>query len=401
MIQDVCGSRVDPSELRSPAFGLDPHPVYARLRRTDPVHWNPLVRAWFVTRHADVVELLGEPWLTSRDSAAVVAAADPAVRAEVASVERFFGRWPVFTDPPRHGELRSLLRPAFARSVVEESAGRVAGHAVRAVTALVGASTPLDVVRDLAEPYALAVTADFLGFAPTDLEALRGWSTGLMAYLHTSPVDLALLLATARTIDGFTAHVRDEVLPAGRGPVAAALRRARADGDITDTTAAALMAQLLTGGVAPVATTIAAAVVQLRSGVDRGGSSTEDVVAEALRRSTPFHHAPRTVARDTTWRGHRFQAGQRVALVLASANRDPAVHTDPDSFVAGRGTGHVAFGRGAHHCLGAHLARRSVEALLRAVDAHAPGLRVDAGGVRMSPAAGATVFDRVPVERVR
>jgi cytochrome P450 len=165
----------------------------------------------------------------------------------------------------------------------------------------------------------------------------------------------------------------------------------------------ALFAQLLTGGVEPTATAAAYGLGLLVNqpeqwrAVHRGEVGYAAAVDEVLRLASPFHFAPRTARRDFEIRGARIAAGQRVVLVLAAANRDPAAFPGPDAFDVRRAAPkHLAFGRGAHFCLGATLARQAVEALARAMHERHPGLRPGPVLIRRRAAFGVTSLAEVP-----
>ena len=113
---------------------------------------------------------------------------------------------------------------------------------------------------------------------------------------------------------------------------------------------------------------------QLRALV-RDPSGIPTAIEEMLRWVSPIQNMARTAARDVELRGQHIQAGQKVLLLYPSANRDAAVFSDPDCFDAGRTPNdHVAFGIGAHYCLGANLARLELRVLFEEVVRRAPEL---------------------------
>jgi len=103
-------------------------------------------------------------------------------------------------------------------------------------------------------------------------------------------------------------------------------------------------------------------------------------VEEILRYVTPIVCFRRTARRDTTVRGQRIAAGERVLMLYQSANRDEAVFTDPDGFDVTRDPNpHLAFGIGAHFCLGANLARLELRIMVEELVARFPDMRVAPG----------------------
>ena len=390
---------IDPESFRDPAVALDPYPLYARLRAADPVHWNEASRAWFVTRYEDVAALLTDRRLGARTSSVVLSAVPVDSRADVEAMEHFLGRWMVFADAPYQTRVRRAVAPAFAPPAVAELTPLLRRRAAEHVSRFaVGGG---DLVADLARPYALAVISDILGCRPDEHDALVSWSETIMEYV-TSPVDPLLAQRARAAVSALRAHVLKVVLPRGEGLVARTLAAATGLGELTEDEAVATFTQLLTGGVEPVGVAVALCVTALHEHEDvlaaaRGGTPAwSRVVEEAFRHDAPFHFAPRRVLEDFALHGRLLRRGQRVALVLASANRDERRFSRPDVFDPRRPeTGHLAFGKGGHYCLGAALARVEAEALVRELDDRLPGLRM-AGPAERAPAFGATVLRTAP-----
>jgi cytochrome P450 len=161
---------------------------------------------------------------------------------------------------------------------------------------------------------------------------------------------------------------------------------------------------LLTGSLEPLSSALGVLLVALhrhpeqRSALRKGILPYATAVEEALRYDSPFHLASRQATADITVGGRAIRRGDRVELVLASANRDERRFTEADEFdIRRKATGpHLAFGRGSHYCLGAALARQEMAALLRALDDQLPTLRIDMPRVSRRPAFGATVLATVP-----
>jgi cytochrome P450 len=117
-----------------------------------------------------------------------------------------------------------------------------------------------------------------------------------------------------------------------------------------------------------------------------------------LRLDTSTHMMARTLIRDVTCHGRTMHAGSKVALILASANRDERRWPDPDGFDIGRDTSdHVAFGVGVHHCLGAALARLESRIALEEMMARLPDFVVDEAGLERVHSGNVRGYSRVPI----
>ncbi|MFB7665938.1 cytochrome P450 [Kitasatospora sp. NPDC056138] len=392
---------VDPAEILHPEVALDPAPFFARLRAYEPVHWNEPTRSWYVTRHADVEALLMESALGARDKTEMLAGMTEDMRAAFAPVERFLGKWLVFADPPYQLKARKALQRAFTPRSLEPFTETIRAHAEAAVGAL--SPGEQDLFRQVARPYALTAVCAFLGILDEEQEDVLRWSDALIGYLSMPVLAKDVALAAGSAVRDLTRYVTGTVLPRGAGPMAALLGSLYADGSLDDEEVTALFAQLLTGGAEPVSTAIAVGMSRLLADPAQHAALRDGVVPyaaaveEAVRHASPFHFAPRTALRDFTYHGHHITKGQRVVLVLAAANRDPEVFTDPDRFDIRRTGGrHVAFGRGGHFCLGAALARMEIEVLFRALDRRHPGLRPGSTPFVREPAFGVTSVSAIP-----
>ncbi|MEV6835797.1 cytochrome P450 [Streptomyces sp. NPDC051133] len=392
---------VSPEEILSAEVAKDPAAFFAGLRTHDPVHWNEPTRSWYVTRHADVEALLLEPALGARDKTEMLASMSEDMRAAFEPVERFLGKWLVFADPPYQLRARKALQRAFTPRSLHPFAATVRAHAEQAVRALRPGEQ--DLFQQVARPYALTTICAFLGIEDAERADVLAWSDALIGYLSMPALRKETALAAGSAVNGLTRYVTGTVLPRAAGPMAALLGDLHAGGELDDVEVTAMFAQLLTGGAEPVATAAAVGMACLLAAPEQHRAlRTGDVpyaaaVEEALRYASPFNFAPRTALRDFGFAGHRITRGQRVVLVLAAADRDPEVFTDPDRFDIRRtGARHVAFGRGGHFCLGAALARMEIEALFRALDERHPGLRGGSPAMVREPAFGVTSVSAIP-----
>jgi cytochrome P450 len=387
-----------PLGFQDPATALDPYPMYARLRDAEPVCWDESVQAWFITRYADVHELLVDRRLGARATGGSVASLPPRARARAEAVERFLGKWMVFSDAPYQARVREIIAPVFSPAAV---AGLDRPLRERALAAAGRFPDGGDLIADLSKPYALAVIGDVLGVTPAELGDLDVQARAVMDYL-SSRADAAVAERAAAAVDALVRYVADTVLPRAEGPVGGRLAGAVRRRAMTVEEAAATFTQLLTGGVEPVSVAIAVCVLTLHaeqrtlSLVRSGEIPWSAAVEEALRYDSPFHFAPRRVLEGFTFRGRPLRRGQRVALVLASANRDERRFAAPQAFDPVRGAGgHLAFGRGGHYCAGAALARAEIRTLMQCLHERLPRLRPAAPAVR-APAFGATVLRSAP-----
>lgn len=387
----------------TPAHRLDPYPMFALLREHSPVHWEEASRSWYVSRYADVAELLLDRRLGAHDDPGWIRELPEHEQAAVVPVEDHLARWPVFSDRPAQAAVRRLVQPALTRGAVGPFADGIRADA-RALADLLPDS-PADLLTGFARPAAVRTVTRLLGAPAQDAgPLLEEWSDRLIAYLGHSGVDVALARAAGPAVAGLTDFVLGELLPAKSTPVAVQLARALDDDLVEPADVVAMVAQLVTGGIEPMATATCVAALHAPPAPPDGRNLytwAEESVTTALRVDPAFHYAPREAKADFDFRGHRFRRGQRVILLLASAGHD--THGLPQRSgcpVTGGGasTGrHLAFGKGRHFCLGAPLAHLHLRVALETLEEAGALDRVDRDGVEREAVLSITSFRRFPL----
>lgn len=370
---------LNPADLLSfdpldPGFTEDPYAHYARLRGEGPAVRSPAGLLIF-TAHEACSAILRDPRF-GHGPADQGNPFDSGAADDEEHIRSFLQ-----LDPPDHTRLRGLVSKAFtARRVqklrprVEEIVGRIVADGV--------ARGSMDVIGDLAYPLPVTVISELLGVPPEDHERFRGWSDALARGLDPDfmlPADQIAAQRTARA--EFRAYfaelaARRRVEPSD--DLLSDLVRLQTEGaDMSDAELRSTCALLLVAGHETTVNLIgngALALLRhpeqlgwLRSHPDQAGAAVE----ELLRFDPPVQLTGRMALEDTEVCGQPVRAGEPVLLLLAAANRDPAVFPDPDRLDLARGTArHLAFGLGIHFCLGAPLARLEAEAAIRELTRH-------------------------------
>ena len=363
-------------DLRSSAVLDDPHPVYNRLRDEAPVHWNASLGGWIVTRHADVRRALLDPRLSVEKMGRFEQRRRGGEgHADIAFLARTLADWMVFTDPPRHRELRRAMQNAFLARDIPVLESSVRGVVDELLEPL-GPEGRMDLVADFAHPLPAIVIAELFGMPREEREQLKRWSDALGRFVlgdvestgHDEKYGAAARAARAMAAR-FHALV-DEHRRAPRDDFTQLLLRDGAhlgDDEIVHTLMFVLFA-----GHETTTNLIASAVLWLVRNPDlmaRLRAEPErvaDAVEELLRMDGPVQMVFRLAREDVEYGGTTIRAGERVLLVLNAANRDPSVFERPDELDIDRGRNrHVSFGPGAHFCLGAPLARLEARVALQ------------------------------------
>lgn len=338
-----------------------PHSAFERLRIHDPVSWVTEADGpgyWAVTRHADVMAVSADP-VTFSSWAGGTDIDDPGP-SSLALVRHLL----VNIDPPAHQRLRRAVEGAFGPEALGRLRARLTAAAAEAVNQAAYGNR-FDVAGVTAHLPIVAL-AEVLGVPEADRWLLGEWA--------------------------------DQIVGGGADPGSARAAMAelfsyaddlRTWPDLNGDERRLFLLQLLVGGVEPsrgLMTGVALALVETPGAHSRlraDPSLVAGAVEEAVRWVSPVLHHRRTATVATDVGGQAVEAGDKVVLWYASANRDRAVFAHPDRFDPGRDPNpHLGFGHGIHTCLGAALARQVARAVTASLVAAAPRLDLDGPVVR-------------------
>lgn len=367
-------------------FRRDPYPLYAALRRDDPVH--RALGMWVLTRHADVVAVLRDrsfgagliPALVERRVERL--GPGSGVTADgVARVARLARTSLVFTDDPDHARLRGLVNREFTAGAVAQLHPRVAGI-VDDLLARAG-DEEMDAVADLAAPLPVRVLADWMALPPDVAGQVGGWTHDIRFLLEPGLMGADDLVRACAVVETFAAALHDLVTERRRAPGDDLLSRlataGTAGGDrLSDEEAVFVAMMCFVAGTETTTSLIANGLLALLRHPDqtdllrRRPDLARGAVDEVLRYDGPLQLTKRVATRDVEIGGTLVRAGDQVLLCLGAANRDPAVFQAPHDLDITRDAGrHLAFGHGMHGCLGGALAELQAEvALTRLIGGH-------------------------------
>lgn len=389
-------------DLSSYAFAKDPHPTYAILRETCPVHRDEDTGSWYVSRFDDVGNLLADERLRCQRVRRSTSGLPPPQRRQTEEIEEFLATWPIFDHTAGHAVIRkavlSSLGPAAIRAL-EPSVVRWTND----IAARVAAAPDGDIVADFARPAALHCLAALLGAPPETVRMLRTMADRLLDYLLLPDGDAD---TAARAHEAMTRMITfaDDALASGGngGLVTSPLARLDQRGQVTRAALVGTIAEFVQGTVEPLTATVCVAVhgiardPALREGLRAGAMDVEAVVEEALRFDPPFQLVQRVPDQPIDIDGRRIDAGSEVFLVIAAANRDGGRWTDAERFDPTRSRRrHITFGLGPHACPGGPLVRLQATAALRAAQTHDLLERFGAQTLDRLPIIDETRFKRV------
>ena len=350
--------------LMQPAVMAFPYPLYQQLREADPVHWDPFLHSWVVTRYADIVTVLSR---LSADRTLTSERLEDMGLGAMSPIIQVMGKQMLFRDPPYHTRLRSLCAAAFSPARVAVLRGHIQDIADTLIDAFIGRGTA-DIVADLASPMPAIVTAEMLGVPVEDHEKLKRWSIDfaeILGNFQHQPDRVARVAASVRDMTGyFRAAIHQQEIDPHDGLIRS-LVEAEVDGArLTEEEIIANSILTMIGGQETSTNLIGSGLLTLLHHPDQMRILENDLslipsaVEELLRFESPIQHTARIAPEDFMLGGKLIRRGQTVVAVLAAGNRDPERFPNPDVLDVKRGDkAHLAFGWAAHFCFGAPLAR--------------------------------------------
>jgi cytochrome P450 len=381
----------DPDEIFAAATLEDPHRLYARLRDATPVARIADTGVHLVTRWALVEEALGrEADFSANLTGLLVRGADR--HPSLFSLEAVGAAQAVIAtaDEPAHSVHRGLLQRRLTPARVARMEASVRGWADGAIAPLVQRGGG-DFVA-VAERVPALVLAHLIGLPESDVEHFRTWSMmgGDMLAGDVADERIRFLAEeTGRMSAYLSDHLaRADVEAAGRpdATLMSLLGRGVADGVIDHETAVGISIILFGAAGESTAALIGSCLLRLArcpALADRLRQDRQLVpqfVEEVVRLDPPFNFHYRAVRRRCRLGGYDLEPGDRLMLVWAAANRDGSVIEDPDTLRLDRRhpKHHMAFGRGGHFCIGAHLARLEARCVVTSALEQAKTIAVDA-----------------------
>jgi cytochrome P450 len=357
--------------LLDPEVLADPYPLYRRLRTEDPVHWDPYLHAWVVTRYADVVDVFQRFSAKRTPSPEKLASLGMERLAPIASV---MVRQMLFLDPPEHTRVRRLAAAAFTPRRVETMRSRIFEIAEQLIETA-AAKGEIDVLEDVANPLPAIVTAEIFGVPVEDYRRLKSWSENFAEMLGNFQHNPGRAAAVLRSLEAMTTYFRDAIRRQAIEPregLVNALTMAELDGDrLSEDEIVANLIVTMVGGMETTTNLIGNGVLALlRHPVEMKRLRDDpalmpSAIEELLRYESPSQHTARLAADDVELGGRLIKRNQAVIAVMGAANRDPERFENPDCLDLGRPDNrHVAFAWAGHFCFGAPLARIEGEAAL-------------------------------------
>ena len=369
--------RIDLLDPGSFANG-QPHDAFRWLREHDPVHWHtePDGPGFFaVTRYEDVRTVGRDPERFSSVPTIMIADPVPGMNFEIDGHQMM-----LMMDPPKHTQYRRLISNEFTPRGARELGPRVRELAGQIVDAVIERGE-CDLVEDIAGELPSYVIAELLGIPLEDGRKLYR----LTETIHSAPETLPPGAGAAAVMEMFqyASGVIAEKRARPADDLSTKILNAEVDGRRFDDLDFMLFFMLLVDAGGDTTRNLVAGGMlalfehpnerrKLQTSLD---ALLPSAVEEMLRWVSPVIYMRRTATCDTELAGTKVAKGQKVVLYYGAANRDPSVFAEPERFDIARAPNpQIAFGGGQHFCLGAHIARIEIEAMLREILTRLPDI---------------------------
>ena len=387
----------------------DPYPTYARLRAEAPVYRNEAAGFWALSRHADVVGAFRD---NARFSSAHGVSLDPAASGPHAHRTMSF----LAMDPPMHGRMRGLVSRGFTPRRVAELEPRIRELTRQHLDAALDRGS-FDLIADLAGKLPMDVISELIGVPAADRDEVRRLSD-LLVHREEGVDDVPPAgVEAALTLVTYYADMLAQRRARRTGDLTSALLDAEVDGDrLTDDEIMGFLFLMVVAGNETTTKLLGNAWYWAWRNPDQraepfaadraaGAAAVPLWIEETLRYDTSSQMLARTTTAPVELHGRTIPAGERVVLLVGSANRDERVFADPDRFDLHRSASEMqqlaSFGFGRHFCLGASLARLEARVCLEELVARVADYDVDERGIRRVHSVNVRGFASLPTTVVR
>ena len=365
----------DPGAVR------DPYPEFARLRRQSPVLrrdsiYDGAPASYIVYRHDDVTRVL-------RDGATFSSAVIADGMREVWGRKIIVGM-----DAPDHQHHRALVSVAFRQRTLARWEESLVGRVVEELIDQFVDRGEVDLAAEYTFGFPAKVISGVLGLPEEDYQQFQQWAVGIITVFR----DWDYAVRCSNEFREYLEHIVEERRVTPRNDLITDLVTAELDGKkLDDEEIYSFLRMLLPAGIETTYRSSGNLLYLLLThpeqldAVRADRSLIPQAIEEGLRYESPILITPRVTTRPTELSGVAIPTSTVVTAMVASANRDPEVYDDPETFNIFRDAHqHVSFGTGPHLCLGMHLARLETRVALNALFDRLPGLRLDQAAVEKS-----------------
>ncbi|MFJ1666521.1 cytochrome P450 [Streptomyces bottropensis] len=366
-----------------------PLPEFAELRRTEPVHWIPQAPGiagfadegyWAVTRHADVKYVSTHPELFSSTVNTAIIRFNDHIERDAIDAQRLIL---LNMDPPEHTRVRQIVQRVFTPRAIRALEDNLRHRALTIAREASAHAGPFDFVTEVACELPLQAIAELIGIPQEDRIRIFEWSNRMISYDDPEyAITEEVGQQSAMDLIAYAMNMAADRKQCPAKDIVTTLVAAEDEGNLASDEFGFFVLMLAVAGNETTRNAITHGMHAFLTHPDqwdlykreRPATAAEEIV----RWAAPVNSFQRTATQDLELGGKQIRKGDRVGIFYASANHDPDVFTDPDSFDITRDPNpHLGFGGGGpHFCLGKSLAVLEIDLIFNAIADAMPGLRL-------------------------
>jgi cytochrome P450 len=367
--------------LADPTLNETRYEHYDSYREATRALWYAKASSWLIFRHEDVAALAKSSLVTTnhlvREKITDEMLRDDPALAEIVGT---ISKWMIYNEAPNHPRLRAFMNTTFTRAYIERVRTRISTILERRMQTLRG-RTDIDFVTDIAHPVPAEILATMLGLDEIEIDLFLRWSDAIADFMQdfvVSPAPNKQIAAnTARNLLEMKDALRRAISDRRRSPkedllTDLSVATSAGEASITEEELTLQLVHLIFGGHKipqfVLANTLHLLLLNrehLMLGDDASFEAVGRAVDESMRVESPIQFITRHAVADFDLGDQRIRQGDSLYLMLGSANRDPAVYTNPNTFLPGgqRKKG-IHYGTGHHACIGAALSNVTIAEIL-------------------------------------
>ncbi|MDQ0243628.1 pimeloyl-[acyl-carrier protein] synthase [Bacillus fengqiuensis] len=404
LILESEGFDTKPFTPLSPDFLTNPYPFYHHLRSKDPIQWVSSIKekGWFVTGYKEASTVLKD----SRFKTRIPLPQNSKAYEQLTSVQK---NMMLFKNPPDHNRLRSLVSKAFTPRVIGDLRPYIE-ETVNQLLDNVQDTGRMDIISDLAFPLPGTIIAGILGVPIDDRQQFKEWSTILIRTIDLTRTEKVLHSGSdvaLKLTDYFRNLIKQRMQHPQNDLISTLIKEEEQGSKLNEDELLATCILLLIAGHETTVNLIGNGVLSLLKHPEQLKKLKEDpslihsAVEELLRYESPTQMTARFAAEDIEIGGKFIRKGHQVYILLGAANRDPEHFSNPDQLDITRTPNqHLAFGAGAHFCLGASLARLEAQIAINALLQRIPNLQLEADILEWRRLVGFRALKSLPVSYI-
>lgn len=395
----------------SPEFARDPYAVYARLREEYPLYYHADWDTWLLSRYDDIARLVNDRRLV-RTLDHVRPAPEVAARRQAENwqatpnLSRYVRVNILDSEGEYHDRLRKLVFRIFTPARVHGLREVVQAHVNERIAAILHRGR-MDFVEDYAAQIPGHIIGMLLGVPAPDRPRLRGWSENIVQFFEPerSPAHLQLAEDNTTEFANYLDWLIEQRRTSPRDDLVSELVQAELDGKLNRQELISTCILILAGGHGSTIDVSGNGMLALLQHPQQMQKLREDpeliqsAVQEMLRYDPPLPFFHRYLLEDMEIHGHAFAKGAKFGMLYAAANRDPEQFPDADTFdITREPNRHLAFGIGAHFCLGNHLAKLNLDIMFNSLLRRMPEIRLATGDLEFRAGITSRGLRSLPVQ---